>query len=147
MTMKSETAIMAVLSTLFGIRVLAQLITTRFNIPHFPPFEAWHSNAMPYGLLLFFQLLILFTMVRAGMLAKAGRLHLAFSRWRWLLVFAWIYLLAMSTRLLLGLTVFEDVRWFANYLSTSFHIVLAGFIFVTASVIRKRLATKGECHA
>ena len=39
-----------------------------------------------------------------------------------------VYFLVMIARLVLGLTIFSGVRWFASPLPTVFHLVLAGWL-------------------
>ncbi|MFL5482172.1 MAG: hypothetical protein ACJ8AK_08255 [Gemmatimonadaceae bacterium] len=46
------------------------------------------------------------------------------------LVFGSIYFLAMFARLLLGLTVYRESRWFTSYIPTVFHLVLATWLLV-----------------
>ncbi len=50
---------------------------------------------------------------------------------KFLTVSGGLYLGVMLLRLLLGLTLFGDSRWFGNHIATFFHIVLASFLLVT----------------
>jgi hypothetical protein len=52
------------LALAFCGRVLAQLVQLLEPTALLPPFEAWHSGALPYGLLLTAQVLLVFLMVR-----------------------------------------------------------------------------------
>ena len=62
MDLKKISAILWFLSALFCLRVLAQLTASVVDTTFLPAFEDWHSATMPYGLLVFFQIVILFFM-------------------------------------------------------------------------------------
>ena len=126
------------LTGLFAFRVFAQLATLQFAIPFLPNFEAWHSGSMPYGLLVFFQLVILGLMIRTTHRAWKGSLLGTVKLGRFLWGFGAVYLGLMLGRLILGQTVLEDVRFFANTITTSFHFVLAGFVLITAHVLKNK---------
>ena len=119
-----------VLLGLFSFRVVAQLVQWRIDVPFLPSFEAWHSDVLPYGLLLTTQVLVF---------GAYGWVALAFTKervqpsrrsaWLWLSIGA-VYAGAMAVRLVLGLTVMSSHYWFANHLPTFFHVVLASFMGV-----------------
>lgn len=88
-----------VLAGLFLVRVVAQPLAARTDIPLLPPFEAWHSGVVPYGVLVRVQGLILvalffvawtmsrarvrpptvFPLVLAGFLLVCGRFHVRYG--------------------------------------------------------------------
>jgi hypothetical protein len=112
-----------VLTALFALRVVAQPLAPLSDA--LPRFEAWHSGALPYPMLVASQLLILAWTIRtagrfsAGEVVPDRRLGIA------ALAFGDLYLTAMLLRLVLGATLFSDRRWFASPLPTVFHLVLA----------------------
>ena len=74
-----------VLLLLFCFRVAAQLIQAFYPVDFLPPFEAWHSRALPYWLLVTFQFIIIlvcinvvikFTRGNVNPNYKAGRIYL-----------------------------------------------------------------------
>jgi len=115
---------------LFTFRVTAQLLLTIGDIPYLPPFEQWHSDAIPYELLLTSQLLILWVMVKQALLFFRGKVNSNRTIGKILFILGVIYFLSMLLRLVLGLTIFTDSRWFTNYIPTFFHLVLASFVLV-----------------
>lgn len=124
---------------LFALRVIVQLLLTRFELPFLPAFEQWHSAAMPYWLLLLSQIVLLTVMVWVALRFSRGSVVSNRRLGVGLAVFGIIYLSIMIGRLLLGLTVFTDSRWFTNWIPTFFHIVLACFVLLVASFHLTRL--------
>ena len=51
---------------------------------------------------------------------------------------AWVYWGAMFLRLLLGLTLLQDVHWFARSLPALFHLVLANMLMLLGDYHRHR---------
>lgn len=45
-------------------------------------------------------------------------------------MFGALYFLTMFARLVLGLTVYRGIRWFASYIPTVFHLVLASWLLL-----------------
>jgi len=95
-----------------------------------PPFEAWHSGAIPYSLLLASQLLILaasgWMAWRFSIGAVEPRRPIGLAA----IAVGGLYFLGMVARLVLGATVLSDVRWFASPVPTVFHLVLAGYLLL-----------------
>ncbi len=50
---------LGLLTVLFGFRVVAQLVQAWHPLRFLPPFEAWHSGALPYGWLVGTQVVIM----------------------------------------------------------------------------------------
>lgn len=120
------------LALLFLGRVVAQLIQWSADTSLLPSFDRWQSGALPYGVLLGSQLLILggqFLVVRR---VSAGSLRLSPTGLRALRGFGWLYLASMVTRLGLGLAVLDGHGWFDAPLPSVFHLVLASFVLVVA---------------
>lgn len=118
------------LLALFAIRVIAQPLSLVIHSAILPSFESWHSAALPYGLLLASQLLILavfgWTASRftSGVVRPRRLVGLA------ALAFGGLYFLTMVARLILGFTLLSDQRWFASPVPTIFHLVLAAWILL-----------------
>jgi hypothetical protein len=118
------------LLAVFAFRVAAQPAALVFKDSLLPPFESWQSGVMPYGVLLASQLLILAALgwgswrFTAGDVVPRRRLGVA------ALTFGGLYFGTMALRLILGLTLFSDQRWFASRVPTLFHLVLAAFVML-----------------
>jgi len=118
------------LLVVFAFRVAAQPAALVFKDSFLPPFESWHGGVMPYGVLLASQLLILAALGWASWRFTAGdvvpRRRLGVAA----LTFGGVYFCVMALRLMLGLTLFSDQRWFASRVPTLFHLVLAAFVML-----------------
>lgn len=119
-----------VLLGLFGIRVMAQWLQSRFSFAFLPAFDDWHSGALPYPTLLSLQALIAAVMAytcwvftRASPVPRRGA-GVA------LLVFGGVYLVTMLGRLVIGLFFMPDHYWFGQHLPSLFHLVLASFVLL-----------------
>jgi hypothetical protein len=118
------------LLALFAFRVAAQPAALVLEDSFLPSFESWHGGVMPYGVLLASQLLILAALgwcswrFTAGDVVPRHRLGVAG------LTFGGLYFGIMALRLILGLTLFSDQRWFASRIPTLFHLVLAAFVML-----------------
>ena len=118
------------LFALFAFRVVAQPLSLVVHLDILPPFESWHSAALPYPLLLVAQLAILVVFGFTARRFAVGAVEPRRSLGAVALVFGGLYFAAMVARLLLGLTVLSDQRWFASPIPTMFHLGLAGFILL-----------------
>jgi hypothetical protein len=115
---------------LFAIRVIAQAISRVFPSEFLPNFESWHGGVLPYPTLLTTQLLILFWLVWTARKISLNCLHPRQRIGMIAMMFASLYFIIMLLRLILGLTILSDHRWFASYLPAFFHLVLAGYLFL-----------------
>lgn len=112
---------------LFALRVTAQLVQYATPTRFLPPFDAWQGSGLAYPVLLASQLLILVAMAwGAGAVHRRARARKRVGRW--LVVLGAVYFGSMSARLVLGLTVLDDIAWFAKPLPAVFHLVLAGYL-------------------
>ena len=118
------------LFALFLCRVVAQPLALVVHSAVLPPFEAWHSGAIPYSLLLASQRLILaasgWMAWRFSIGAVEPRRPIGLAA----IAVGGLYFLGMVARLVLGATVLSDVRWFASPVPTVFHLVLAGYLLL-----------------
>ena len=123
---------LVVLCLAFLGRVLTQLWQTIAAVDFLPPFESWHSGALPYPLLLFSQGLILAVQIMvirtlAGLELRLGRrTNVALG------VFGALYFSFMSFRLFAGFTLLTGHSWFDAPLPSFFHLVLATFVILVA---------------
>jgi len=130
MDLKKISAILWFLCALFCLRVLAQLTASVVDATFLPAFEEWHSATMPYGLLVFFQMVILFFLAKTALKFSRKQVRPSKRTGVFILIIGGIYFFAMVLRLTLGLTVYTESRWFSNYLSTAFHYVLALYLLL-----------------
>ncbi|RLA45036.1 MAG: hypothetical protein DRR06_08215 [Gammaproteobacteria bacterium] len=126
-------AILWILLALFCFRVAAQLIQFYYPTSLLPPFESWHSEKVPYGILVLAQLVIIYFCLRTAYGVYRGTTNRNRTRGIILLALGGLYFATMVVRVSLGLTVFSDNRWFSNHIPTFFHFVLATFILMTSS--------------
>ncbi len=120
------------LLALFAFRVVAQPLSLVVHLTILPPFESWHSAALPYPLLLAFQVLLLAAMGWTAYRFSKGVVRPRRSVGTVALTLGGLYFLSMVARLLLGLTMLSHERWFASPLPTVFHLVLAAWVLLFA---------------
>ena len=128
--------LMADLTALFAARVLAQAIQYVHPIETLPPFQAFQGSALPYGVLLPAQLIILGAM-HTSTLAVAQGAYLPRPRLaRFLAWFGGLYLTGSVLRLCIGILVPDAAPWFHAWIPAAFHLVLASFVLVLADCHR-----------
>ena len=115
---------------LFLCRVVAQLVQSVSPVAVLPSFETWQSGALPYPLLVAFQVLILMACARVVRNVLSGTVVPSAKKARWFLALGWVYFIAMGIRLVVGLTIASEHFWFGATLPTLFHLVLACFLLV-----------------
>jgi hypothetical protein len=130
MTSQQYAFVLLMLTGLFGFRVVAQLVQAWHPVDFLPPYSVWHSGALPYGLLVGVQGVILAACLRIVWGVFKGTLAPSRQKGKILFPLGTIYLLAMCTRLLVGLTIAPDHYWFGATLPTVFHLVLASFLIL-----------------
>ncbi len=117
-------------SGLFAFRVVAQLAALLFKPNFLPTFESWHGGVLPYPFLLTIQILILIWLSRTAWQFSHNNVYPHRRLGRVIIIFASMYFFVMLLRLLLGLTILTEHRWFASYLPAFFHLVLASYLFL-----------------
>lgn len=128
MSARTAARLLWLCTTLFLLRVLAQLVQYLVPLAWLPDFTAWQGSTLAYPLLLSSQLLILLTLGYYARRCAAGRIDPQQRTGRLLIGSGALYFAAMLLRLLLGLTVLSGHAWFDKPLPTFFHLVLAGYI-------------------
>lgn len=123
-------AVLHILTALFVCRVLVQMVQYVVEVDALPGFERWQSGALPYGVLVVLQLLIVAgqaVIIRAA----AARRRVLPDRLRLpMTIAAAAYFGGMFVRLISGLTFAAGNSWLDARLPTLFHLVLATFLFV-----------------
>ncbi len=115
---------------LFCFRMAAQLIQAFYPVDFLPPFEEWHSDVMPYNLLVTCQVVVLagctnvvvkFARFKTTPNYKAGRFYLAAGA---------VYFTVILCRMIVAATLVTEIRWFNTEIPNFFHLVLASFLLV-----------------
>lgn len=119
-----------VLTVLFTFRVVAQLVQAWHHVEFLPPFEAWHSGALPYEWLVGVQGVILAVCLRIVGRVFKGTIAPSRSKGKILFTLGSIYLITMCARLIVGLTIAPNHYWFGATLPIVFHLVLASFVIL-----------------
>ncbi len=122
--------ILLILTGLFVFRVVAQLTQAWHPVAFLPSFKIWQSGALPYPILLMFQIGILAVCLRIVWRMFQGVVVAVPKKGRILLYLGGLYLTAMGIRLIIGLTVAPGHFWFGAILPTIFHLVLSAFMLV-----------------
>lgn len=117
------------LTALFALRVVAQPLSLIVEHRLLPRFDAWHSEALPYSVLVASQLLILLAMSWTSHGVGNGTIARRRSMASVLMWIGAIYFGSMLARLMLGATLLGHVRWFGSWLPTLFHLILATFLW------------------
>ncbi len=117
---------------LFAFRVVSQLAALLFKPNFLPTFESWHGGVLPYPLLLITQVLIFTWLVWTAWQFSQSKVYPRRRLGMVIIILASLYFLVMLLRLLLGLTILSEHRWFASYLPAFFHLVLASYLFLYA---------------
>lgn len=126
--------ILWLLTALFGVRVLGQVIVV-LRRPHWlPPMADW--NLVPYRVLLPIQLVILgvMTWIDVSFSASSGPLVDRTELLGWaLVVFSALYAGAMVTRYIVRMRRRPEARWFGGTIPIVFHLVLATYLYTLGS--------------
>lgn len=145
---RRKAPLLSLLLALFLGRVLAQLAVAAGVEGWLPPFEAFMSGLLPYGLLLPAQLLIVIVYARTCMDFWVGG-EWARPRRRWGVALAWfgfIYLALMLFRFWVWATRHPGTLWMGGPIPTVFHWVLAGFILVVARQLLEEVEPVGAAR-
>lgn len=105
---------------LFCLRVLSQLLVAIFQVPFLPPMEEWHSEIMPYPVLVGFQVIIIVILVRISLNFTKRRVIPRRTLGLRLLGIGSLYFTVMVVR----------YAWFGWSIPIFFHWVLATFLLV-----------------
>jgi len=117
---KKYASILWFLLGLFCLRVLGQLLVAIFQVPFLPPMEEWHSEIMPYPVLVGFQVIIIVILVRISLNFTKRRVIPRRTLGLRLLGIGSLYFIVMVGRYV----------WFGWSIPIFFHWVLAAFLLV-----------------
>jgi hypothetical protein len=123
-----ETAVyLLVLTALFVLRVVGQVVVLLWRPGWLPPMEQW--NLVPYRLLLPIQLLFLAAMgaIIAGLLVDDADRNPGFGRLA--IGISLVYAASMAVRYGVRMYRRPAQRWFGGAIPIVFHLVLAAFLF------------------
>ena len=124
--------VLALLTSLFCLRVLGQALVGFFSVGWLPSTEAWASGLIPYSFLLTIQMVMLIGMVKIVADVRRGRGYFATKRPTWsraLIGFSAVYAGSMALRYILTMVFFPEMRWLGGAIPISFHFVLAAFVY------------------
>ncbi len=121
------------LTGLFFLRVLGQVLVALLQVRFLPPMSEWYSGLIPYPVLLPIQLAILALMAKINLDLSAGAGLFAIPRrglGRFLRGFSIVYFIAMVARYAIGMALHPDRRWLGGTIPIAFHWVLAAYLFL-----------------
>lgn len=129
----THAVILWLLTFLFFLRVLGQILVAFFKVNVLPSMPHWYSGLLPYPLLLTSQILILMLQVKINVDLSVGSSFFAVPRpsfgefLRW---FSYFYAIGMAIRYIVTMSRYPDRRWLGKgTIPTIFHFVLAGYLF------------------
>ncbi len=113
---------------LFVFRVGAQFIQVIHPVLFLPQFDAWQSGALPYHVLLVFQLAIIVFCLRIVRKFRSGTVQPSKKAGLVYLILGGVYFVVMFFRLVAGFSFAADHLWLGAHIPTIFHIILALFL-------------------
>ena len=128
--------VLAILTTLFALRVLGQAVQRWWPVPGLPPFDEFQGSNLPYWILLPVQLALLAWMSAATYAIGRGKRQPSPKAAR---VLAWlgaVYMTGSVLRIVIGLGATDAAPWFTAWISAGFHVVLAAFVLTVAAYHR-----------
>ena len=130
-------ALLWLLTILFALRVVSQVLQLWAPQVFLPPFDAFQGSNLPYWLLLSVQLVILVVMtvvcrrVQTGSLAPSARAGTV------LMWAGWTYMTVSVGRIVVGLSWPAAPAWFSTWIPAVFHLVLAAYVLTLAYYHRR----------
>lgn len=119
-----------VLLALFVFRVAAQLAQAVYSVSFLPSYEAWHSGALPYPLLVASQLAIIAFCGRIVWQFHSKTVQVSRIAGLVYLGLGGVYFAVMVFRLAAGYSFAAGHPWLGAHLPAIFHLVLASFLLV-----------------
>lgn len=136
-------AIMGLLTALFTLRVVGQVVQRWLPQPWLPPFATWQGSVTPYPLLIAIQFVILGAMACASYGAWKGTLVRSPQAMQWTAWLGGLYLAAAIARIAIGYKVAGAPAWFSVRISGVSHLVLAGFVLALSRYHSHREPARG----
>jgi len=122
-------------SAIFALRVALQFVLQFTQVDFLPAFELWHSETMPYLVLLGIQCILLSFMLLGVFTIATQRRRPELARF--LILLASFYLIVMVIRLITGTLNLSQHSWFDGAVSTAFHFGLVAYLFVSAAALTR----------
>ena len=122
--------ILWLLTGLFAVRVLGQVVVATRSPTWLPPMDQW--NLVPYRFLLPTQLVILgvMTWIDVSFSTSSGPPAERSEAFGWFLVaFSAVYAGAMAIRYIVRMRRRPEARWFGGTIPMVFHLVLATYLY------------------
>ena len=125
----------------FAARVIMQPLAAKWEVRALPSFDAWHSDVVPYSVLLCLQLTTLLLMILGvQVLPRIGRKRLT----GWIVVgIGWLYSGLMVGRTIVGSFNLNNHSWFDGAVPTAFHFVLVFYIVTMGHALSGRRSGLG----
>ncbi len=120
-------------TAVFAARVIMQPLAAKWEVSALPSFDAWHSEVVPYSVLLGLQLTIIVVMILGiQVLPRIGRKRRA----GWVVGGSgWMYGCLMVGRTIVGSFNLNAHSWFDGAVPTAFHFVLVFYIMTIAHAL------------
>lgn len=131
-------ALMTLLSALFLLRVVGQLLVTYADASWLPQKEHWQSGLLPYPALLASQIVILAVMAGIDRDAWRARGWFVAPRPRFAQVLrrlSVVYFAAMIVRYIVTMTLHPDWFPFEHSIPTFFHCILATYLYLYSGLV------------
>jgi hypothetical protein len=125
--------LLAILTLLFVLRVLGQVLVAYFDVRFLPAMEHWYSGLLPYPILLPVQIVMIVVMFKIITDVVRGMGWFSTARRRTgvvLKVFSYLYFLSMVVRYWFTMSRHPELRWFGHTIPIWFHMILAVFVYV-----------------
>jgi len=103
-------------------------VQSLWSTPLLPPFGAWYSGTLSYGILVLAQLLIILAVAFTTVRIFRHRLKPKRNVGLVLLVLGAVYMLASIFHLAAGLSFLTHLTFFNSVIPAVFHLVLAGIV-------------------
>jgi hypothetical protein len=137
---QSYVTALSILTLLFFLRVLGQILVATETVDFLPPMEEWSSGLIPYPILLPIQMVMIGVMAKIvrdfakgeGSFAIPRRREGIFLKW-----FSYLYFLSMVVRYLATMWLHPELRWFSGTIPIWFHMILAAFLYTLSHYYRQ----------
>ena len=117
---------------LFLLRVVGQVLVAYWSVPFLPPMSAWYSGLIPYPVLLPLQILLLIVMTMISYSFTMGMGLLVIQRRTLglaLQYFSYLYFGSMVLRYIITMALHPEQRWFGGAIPIIYHWILAAYVF------------------
>ena len=138
--LSSVAAVMTLLSGLFLLRVIGQVLVTYAGVGWLPEEGHWQSGLLPYPALLASQIVILAVMAAIARDAWRGSGWLIASRpraGRFVRIASVVYFAAMVVRYVVTMALHPDWFPFEHSIPTFFHWILATYLFLYSGFLAR----------